>query len=254
MSEQETGLRRLVAVGCRVLGAAGLGDLIWGHLSVRDPAGRGVWMKAATLGFEEIGYEEVLLVSWDGEILAGSGKRHAEYPIHTEVMRARPDVGAVVHAHPPHCIALAAIGAPLRPISHEATLFVPPNLARFAKTGDLILTKGLGEEVARALSERNALILNHHGVVVAGSTIEEAVVATILLERACVMQIRAMSAGEITTWSSDEEALSKRSNCYPPELLLQAWDYLVRRLSQAPDCSDPSSSSTLAPRSVDRAK
>lgn len=232
-SQREDELRQLVAQGCRVLGAAGLGDLIWGHLSVRDPGGGGVWMKPATLGFEEIDADDVLLVSWDGEVLAGSGRRHAEYPIHIEVMRARPDVNAVVHAHPPHAIALASTGLPLRPISHEATLFVPPDLARFTKTGDLILTRRLGVEVAAALNDRNAVLLNHHGVVVAGSTVEETVVTTLLLERACAMQIRALSAGEIRTWSSDEEALSKRGNCYSPELLLQAWDYLVRKLPQS---------------------
>jgi L-fuculose-phosphate aldolase len=235
MSDRELEIRRLVAAGSRVLGAAGLGDLVWGHLSVRDPEGRGVWMKAATLGFEEIGPDEVVLVSWDGDVQAGSGRRHAEYPIHTEVMRARPDVGAVAHAHPPHAIALAATGAPLRPISHEGTLFVPPDLARFAKTGDLILTSELGKEVAAAIGGRNALILNQHGVVVAGPTVEETVVTTILLERACAMQIRAMSAGEIATWSSDEEALRKRGNCYSPELLSQAFDYLLRRLPQSPE-------------------
>jgi ribulose-5-phosphate 4-epimerase/fuculose-1-phosphate aldolase len=232
-SQREDELRQLVAQGCQVLGAVGLGDLIWGHLSVRDPGGGGIWMKAATLGFEEIDPDDVLLVSWDGEVVSGSGHRHAEYPIHTEVIRARPDVNAVVHAHPPHAIALASTSLSLRPISHEATLFVPPDLARFTKTGDLILTPGLGEEVAAALGDRNALILDHHGVVVAGPTVEETVVTTILLERACAMQIRALSAGDISTWSSDEEALSKRGNCYPPELLLQAWDYLVRRLPQS---------------------
>ncbi|HVR78407.1 MAG TPA: class II aldolase/adducin family protein [Acidimicrobiia bacterium] len=225
--------RHLVALGCRVLGAADLGDLIWGHLSLRDPEGRGVWIKGATLGFEEVGPDDVLLLSWDGEVLRGSGRRHAEYSIHTEVMRARPDVSAVVHAHAPHAVALASTGLPLRPISHEATLFVPPDMARFTKTGDLILTPELGAEVAAALGDRNALLLRHHGVVVAGATVEETVVSTILLERACAMQIRALSAGDIVTWSSDEEALSKRSNCYSSELLLQAWAYLVRRLAQS---------------------
>jgi ribulose-5-phosphate 4-epimerase/fuculose-1-phosphate aldolase len=133
-------LRHEVALGCRVLGEEDQGDLVWGHVSARDPEGRGVWMKASTYGFEEIGPERVILVDREGHVLEGSGRRHAEYPIHTEITAARGDVGAVVHTHSPPAVALGATGHPLRPISHEANLFVPPELARFTKTGDLILT------------------------------------------------------------------------------------------------------------------
>src|SRR3712207_4803961 len=121
--EMTEDLRRLVSLACRVLGAADQGDLIWGHVSARDPEGRGVWMKASGLGFEEVGPDDVLLVSWDGEVLTGAGRRHAEYPIHTEVVRARPDVGSVIHTHSPAAVALGSLGVPLRPISHEANLF-----------------------------------------------------------------------------------------------------------------------------------
>src|SRR5687768_13397120 len=131
-------LRELVSLGCRVLGEAGQGDLIWGHVSARDPEGRGVWMKASGLGLGEVGPADVVLVSWDGEVLAGEGRRHAEYPIHTEVIRRRDDVGSVIHTHSPAAVALGALDVPLRPISHEANLFVPDDLARFTATADLI--------------------------------------------------------------------------------------------------------------------
>ena len=122
-SEPARELRDLVSLGCRVLGSAEQGDLIWGHVSARDPQGRGVWMKASGLGFEEVSPDDLLLVSWDGEVLSGDGRRHAEFPIHTEVMRARAEVGSVIHTHSPSAVALGALGVPLRPISHEANLF-----------------------------------------------------------------------------------------------------------------------------------
>jgi ribulose-5-phosphate 4-epimerase/fuculose-1-phosphate aldolase len=50
----ERELREQIALGCRILGANGHDDFIWGHVSARDPHGRGVWMKASTFGFEEI--------------------------------------------------------------------------------------------------------------------------------------------------------------------------------------------------------
>ena len=221
-------LRAAVALGCRILGVEGHGDLVWGHVSARDPEGRGVWMKAATLGFDEVGPDDVLLVDREGRVLAGEGRRHAEYPIHTEVAAAVPGVGAVVHTHAPSAVAFAALNVPLRPISHEGTLFVPPDVERFTKTGDLILTPELGAAVAEAIGERNALLLVNHGIVTVGPDVPTAVVTAILLERACRMQLTAMAAGELRRWSDNEEALAKRDHCYAPELLRQAWDYLSR--------------------------
>src|SRR3954468_10419750 len=101
-------LREEVALGCRVLGLEDQGDLVWGHVSARDPDGRGGWMKAATYGFEEVGPQQVLLVGRDGQVVESEGRRHAEYPIHTGVMAARPDVGSVVHTHARDAVALAA--------------------------------------------------------------------------------------------------------------------------------------------------
>jgi L-ribulose-5-phosphate 4-epimerase len=223
-------LREQVALGCRILALEDQGDFVWGHVSARDPDGRGVWMKASTLGFEEIGPEQVILVSWDGDVLEGDGRRHAEYPIHTEVMRWRPDVMSVVHTHAPWAVAFASTEQPLRSLSHEATLFVPPEVARFTETGDLILTRELGESLAAAVGERNAAFMVHHGIVTCGPDVVTAVMCAVLLERACRTNIRAIAGGGPKTWSSDEEALSKRENCYAPALLRQAWDYLARRL------------------------
>jgi L-ribulose-5-phosphate 4-epimerase len=223
-------LREQVALGCRILGLEDQGDFVWGHVSARDPDGRGIWMKASTYGFEEIGPEQVLLVSWDGEVLEGDGRRHIEYPIHTELMRARPDVDCVVHTHAPWALAFASTHEPLRPISHEPTLFVPPDVARFTKTGDLITTHELGGDVAAAIGDRNAAFMLHHGIVTCGADVVSGVMAAVLLERACRTNLRALAGGGPKSWSSDEEALAKREHCWPPALLRQAWDYLARRL------------------------
>lgn len=225
-------LRQLVSPGCRVLGQADQGDLIWGHVSARDPSGRGLWMKASGLGFEEVVPDHVLLMSWDGEVLDGKGRRPAEFPIHTEVMRARPEVGAVIHTHSPAAVALGALGVPLRPISHEANLFVPPDLARYTQTGDLILTEELGRTVAEALGDRNCALMVNHGLVVADVDVPRATVTAFLLDRACRIQLTAMAAGGWPTGSSPAESLAKREHCYPEPLLAAAWDYLVRSLDR----------------------
>jgi L-fuculose-phosphate aldolase len=200
--------------------------MVWGHVSLRDPDGRGVWMKAHLFGFEEIERENVLLISFDGEILEGGGRRHGEYPIHTEIMRARPDVNCVVHTHPFHAVAFAATQQPLLPMSHDSTLFTPPDIPRFTLTGDLITTQELGESLAKTLGDRPAALIPHHGVAVTGANVAAAVMSTVLLEHACASQL---AARDVKTWSSDEEALAKRANCWTPSQLEMGWDYFVRR-------------------------
>src|SRR5262245_61916527 len=118
-------------MGCRVLASVGQGDLIWGHVSARDPEGRGAWIKSAGYGLDEIDAAQVHLVDRGGDVVEGDGRRHIEYPIHTEILAARPDVGAVVHTHATNAVAFAATDQALRPISHDACLFVPPDVARF---------------------------------------------------------------------------------------------------------------------------
>jgi ribulose-5-phosphate 4-epimerase/fuculose-1-phosphate aldolase len=218
-----------VASACRVLATHGHGDLIWGHVSVRDPHGGGTWMKRRSIGIDETRPEDVLLIDGAGRVLVGDGEVHGEFPIHTQVLRAHPEVNAVVHTHAPHAVAFDALAVPLLPISHDAPLFVPPDVARFRQTADLIVTLALGDDVAAAIAGRNALLLRNHGIVTAGRNVAEAVLAAVFLERACQQQLLAMSAGTIRLWSDDEEAHAKRASLFSPTQMDQTWNYMVRR-------------------------
>lgn len=223
-------LRELVALGCRILGANGHDDYVWGHVSARDPLGRGIWMKASTFGFEEITPDRVILVSFDGDVLDGAAPRHSEWPIHTEVMRARGDVGSVVHSHPPYCIAMGASGQPMRPVSHAGTLFVPPDVPRFTKTAELIVTPELGLDVAGQLGVGHALFLVNHGIVTAGKDVRDAVIRAVLLEKAARQQLLVHAFGGPERWSPDPESLRKRETVWAEHHLVMLWEYLTRRL------------------------
>lgn len=222
--------RDLVATASRVLADTGHADLIWGHASARDADGRGVWLKAATWGLEEITRERVHLVDEQGGVLSGDGQRHSEYPIHTEVMAARPDVGGVVHVHSPHAVALAASGQVLRPVSHAANFFAPLGVPRFTDTADLILTPELGKAVAEQLGPASALFLVNHGIVTVGADLQAATVAAVLLEMACRQQLLTCGFGGLPTWSGPEESQSKQRNIYSEQSVHDVWDYLVRGL------------------------
>ncbi|MDQ1669940.1 MAG: hypothetical protein QOE40_2001 [Actinomycetota bacterium] len=225
-----TDVRDVVATASRILGAAGHGDLIWGHPSARDPEGRGVWIKSAAWGLEELTPERVHLVDAEGQVLEGDGERHSEYPIHTEIMNARADVGGVVHTHSPHAVALAATGQPLRPVSHAANYFVPPAVPRFTSTADLIRTPALGKEVAAELGAATAIFLVNHGIVTVGPDLQTATVAAVLLERACQQQMLTHAFGGWPTWSDPEESVDKRAHIYSERGVRGVWEYLVRAL------------------------
>src|ERR1700749_2242088 len=141
----------LAATGNRALAAAGQSDMVWGHASVRDPEGRGVWMKCSGWGFEEVDEQKIVLVSPEGKVLHGSGRRPLEYPIHTEIMAARGDVGAVVHSHSDAANAFSALDVPILPLNHAGSLFSYPDVARFTLTGGLISTSELGQALAEGL-------------------------------------------------------------------------------------------------------
>jgi L-ribulose-5-phosphate 4-epimerase len=230
-SEQERGLRELVALGCRILAANGHDDYVWGHVSARDPDGRGVWMKASTFGFDEITAEHVVLVSFDGDVLVGEHPRHIEWPIHTEVMRARDEVSSVVHSHPPHSIALGASGRPLRAVSHAATMFVPPDVPRFTRTAELIVSVDMGQEVAATIAGRPGCLLVNHGIVTAGPGVREAVIRAVLLENAARQQLLTEGFGRVQRSSPDDEALRKRATVWSDSQVAAMWAYLERRLA-----------------------
>ena len=92
----------------RILDLEGHNDMSLGHLSWRDPGGRGLWLKRGNIGLEEVQDSDFILLSFDGEVLEGDGLRHLEWPIHSEILRARPDVNVVAHTHPFHATALSA--------------------------------------------------------------------------------------------------------------------------------------------------
>jgi L-ribulose-5-phosphate 4-epimerase len=231
LSAEETMVRAQVSEACRILAALGQGDLIWGHVSARDPQNKGAWIKAAGWGLDEVDELRVHLVDWDGVVIKGDGEPHLETAIHTAILSARPEIEAVVHTHSQQIVAFAVTGQELRPVSHDACLFVPPDIARFSETSDLITTAALGEAVARTLGDREAILLVNHGVVVVGETISTAVLRAVLLERACQTQLIAQAGGGIREWSTLADARSKRSRHGSSRNLSKAYAYLRRSVA-----------------------
>ncbi len=222
-------MRAETATANRALGAGGQADMVWGHASLRDPLGRGSWMKSAGWGFDEITPDRVVLVGWDGAVLVGDGPRHIEYPIHTEVMATRQDVNAVVHTHPPAAVSFAALDQPLLALSHDGVLFADPPIARFVRTGSLIRTRELGIALATTIGAGPGALIPQHGVVTVGPDAATAVMRAILLARACRVQLDAMAAGPIRSWSDADEIELKQLEVWPPSQINAGYAYLSRQ-------------------------
>lgn len=223
-------LRTRLALGCRVLAMEGLGDVVLGHVSAREPGTDRFWMKAASVGLEEIGVQQLVLVDFEGNKLAGDLPRHGEYPLHAEVYRRRPEVNAVVHVHPLYSTVFSALDEPLRPITHEGAWFTPPP-PRFTEITDLILTREQGALVAEVMGQQDALFMRNHGVLVAGRTVQEACLKAITLERAAREQLLLAGRSRFD-WTSDEEAVLKREHIFNQRITGWFWEYYLRKLER----------------------
>jgi L-fuculose-phosphate aldolase len=205
-------LKQKLVQACHILAMEGQGDYIWGHVTVRLPDRPDhLLMKPARIGLDEITTDDVITVNLDGEKVDGSAPRHIEVFIHSEVMRARPDVTCVVHTHPIHAIAFSSLGKPLLPVGHAGSLFCD-GLPVYDETTDLITDTTLGAAVARTMDRHDALLLRNHGIVTAGDSVDVAILKAIFLENACRTQLLAESCGgpKLVTPLAEARVKSKR--------------------------------------------
>lgn len=220
--------RELTVQASHALAGAGHVDMVWGHVAVRDPEGRGIWIKAPGWGLEEVTDERVQLVSFDGDLLVGEGKPHKECHIHLQAMLARSELGATVHTHARAAVSFAALDVPLLAISHDATIFGGEDVPRFRVTGNLITTAELGQALAATLGDAPGALLPKHGMIAVGTGVPAAVMHAVLLDRACHNQLVAQAAGPIRIHSDVEEAIAKRAECWSEDQLAAGWRYLLR--------------------------
>ena len=226
MVEVNQELAAKLALSCNILGQEGQSDLTLCHVSARLPGEEYLHMKPSALSLDEVCAEDIIVIDLEGNKLAGQRRRHTEYPIHTEICKLRPEINSVIHTHPPYTTALGAVGGGLHAVSHEGALFV--DLPLFTETSELIRTAAQGQAVARCLGQARAVLLQNHGGVVVGQTIEEATVYAILLEKAAGREHLARQFGQ-PVWSSEQESQRKVEQIYHPGAMQRYWDYFARR-------------------------
>ncbi|MBV5280156.1 MAG: class II aldolase/adducin family protein [Actinobacteria bacterium] len=115
--------RRLIDAGL-IMDHLGLGDLTRGHVSIRVPGDpTHFYMKPHSFGFDEVTPENMVVCNLNGEKVGGTGRKHSEVYIHSEIYKLLADVNSVIHAHPTYAVAFSATGQNLQPISQPSVAF-----------------------------------------------------------------------------------------------------------------------------------
>jgi L-fuculose-phosphate aldolase len=172
-----------------------------GQLTARGPDDGSYWTLPLGLAFDEAEEASWLLIDDSLKVLAGAGSYGIREPnpatrFHLWVYRARADVQAIVHTHPPAASALAAAAEPLVVAHMDATplfddiAFLPvwPGLPTADREGELI---------AGALADKHALLLAHHGLLGAGRSVQEATFLAVFIERMARLQVDAGKVGGV---------------------------------------------------------
>jgi L-fuculose-phosphate aldolase len=227
MPEIDVELSEKLALACNILAVGGHENLTLGHVTARRPGQTYLHMNSHDLGLEEITPQDIIIIDFEGNKLVGSGRKHSEYPIHTEIYKVYPHINCVIHTHPFYSIIAGATEGTIKTISHEGSLFA--GIPVFGETTLLIRTTALGQAVANCLHGHRALLMRNHGVVVTGTSIEEATVYAVLLEKAARLQVTASQIGSLST-STPAETEGKEEQVFYPKNINNFWDYLVRKL------------------------
>jgi L-fuculose-phosphate aldolase len=223
--------QKLIDAG-KVLVAEGQDDFTRGHISMRLPDNAShFFMKPHSVGLDELTMENILTIDLDGNVVAGSARRHSEVYIHSEIFKLRPDVHSVIHTHPPYAVALSASGRPMKCYSQPSALF-HDGLGVYTDTIALIRSPAMGAGVAKALGPHRAVLLKNHGVAVVGATIEEAVINVIMLENAAQVQMITEAAGDPAPEFPQADIAKLKQEISQPEQFVVNFNYLVRRVKR----------------------
>lgn len=228
-------IRQKVALTCRILFAAGHDSGLAGQITARAELPGTYYTQRLGLGFDEITERNLVHVDEDLEVLDGNGMANPANRFHSWVYRARPDVNCIVHTHPLHVAALSMLEQPLAVSQMDTTPL-------YEDCGFLELWPGVpvgneeGKTISEALGTKRALLLSHHGQLVACSSVEEACVMALLFERAARLQLLAMAAGTIQSLPHDLAA-EAHDWVLTPKRSQATFAYYARRALRAdPDC------------------
>ncbi|OJJ51436.1 hypothetical protein ASPZODRAFT_87787 [Penicilliopsis zonata CBS 506.65] len=196
--KQRQWMREHMAAAFRFFGKQGYGEGISGHISMRDPVLTDhFWMNPYAKHFSSMKASDLVLVDSEGYVVEGGNQaaiNEAGFMIHSEIHKARPDVVAAAHTHSIYGKTWSAFGRPIDMLSQDSCNFYG-KLSVYDDHGGIALAQDEGIQVAKALGKDNiACILQNHGLLTVGRTVDEAAWLFTSLEHACHAQLLAEAA------------------------------------------------------------
>jgi ribulose-5-phosphate 4-epimerase/fuculose-1-phosphate aldolase len=208
----------------------------FGHISVRHDKSPDHFLLSCNRAPGLVRPEDILSYDLNGDLAVPSDKRsYLERFIHSEIYRARPDVGSVVHSHSPSVIPFGVTGQRLRPVFHMSG-FLGSGSSLFeirdagGNTDMLIRDSGLGKALAKSLGQHNCVLMRGHGSTTVAPSIELAVYRAIYAEVNAKLQLQAAALGPINFLTEEEAALAAATT---EGQVVRAWDLWRGRLDAA---------------------
>ena len=169
MTADEFDKRQAIIDACRRMNALGINQGTSGNISVRF--GNGLLITPTSVPYDAMTPDQIVFMAMDGSH-APSQKPSSEWRFHLDILKARGDVNAVVHAHPTYCTILAIMGMNIPPVHYMIAVAGGDDIrcAPYATFG----TPELSEHAVRALEGRLACLLDHHGMIAIGKTLDKA--------------------------------------------------------------------------------
>ena len=186
-----------LAAALRVFGKLGFDEGVAGHIIVRDPEHLDhFWVNPMGRSFKQMRVCDLLQVNHKGQVVAGKGLLNgAAFTIHSQIHMAHPEVTAAAHAHSVYGKSWSSLGRLLDPITQDACAFYNDHVLFEDFTG-VVLDDTEGTRIAAALGNSKAAILQNHGLLTVGQSVDEAAWWFITMERSCQAQLMAEAVGK----------------------------------------------------------
>jgi ribulose-5-phosphate 4-epimerase/fuculose-1-phosphate aldolase len=234
-SAAERALRVDLAAAYRLVAREGWDDLVYSHISATVPGEPGHFLiNPFGLSFEEVTASNLVKINEAAEIIGDTphSVNVTGFALHAALHAARPDAVCVLHLHETSAIAVSAQKEGLLPLSQHA-LIVLPRLAYHDYEG-IALNHDERERLVADIGDKDLMLLKNHGTLSVGKTAGDCWIGMYYLERACKMQIMAMSAGRenllIAPEASQAEVRAQTVNGLGGPL---AWPACLRKLDRA---------------------
>ncbi|GAA5883167.1 hypothetical protein JCM3774_006863 [Rhodotorula dairenensis] len=216
LDDEKRYLKERLALACRIFAQYGLDHHVAGHLTVRVPGDQNsFYVNPFGLAFSLMTAEDIITVSHEGDVIGGGrlGRRvvnKAGFLIHSSIHKARPDVQAICHSHSPYGKAWSTLGLPLEYTTQDSCVFYKSQ-ALLDSFGGVVLSNSEGARIAEKLGDNKLIVLQNHGLLTAGRTIDSAVAWFLLAEEQCKVSLLARAAGQPIPISDEEAAFTSQT-------------------------------------------